>query len=103
MDYTSKFKALKAQRDEYNRTHNEGGEGFNPFDELIEKLAEEWSKENSEKINAILSGESLQAERAWFNAQGFGRKDLQQANAACLERGYSLADLQSAAKAANAN
>jgi len=98
MNYSTKFKALGTKRDQLNRVHNEGHAGVNPIDDEISDLANQWSEDQSKAKESILSGESLQAERAWFNSQKFTAKDRKRANEACLSRGYSLADLQSATK-----
>jgi len=100
MTYEEKFQELGRKRDEYNRIHNEGKEGYNPFEDQIAKLAEEWSDEQAKKTAEILSGQSLQIERAWFNAQKFGRADAKKANDACLARGYTMDQLFAAIRAA---
>jgi hypothetical protein len=84
----------------YRATNLENGGGYNPYDAEIEQLSEQLSKITAATKSAILSGDSLTAEREWFKAQGFTAANLQAANTACLARGYTLADLQAAAKAA---
>ena len=88
------------KRAAYRATNLENGGGYNPYDAEIEQLSAELRKITVATKTAILSGDSLTAERNWFKAQGFTAANLQAANTACQARGYSLADLQAAAKAA---
>ena len=90
----------RINRANFRATNLENCSGYNPYESEIEQLSEQLSALTAAGKKAILSGESLSAERAWFNSQGFGGRDLAAANTACLARGYSLADLQAAAKAA---
>lgn len=88
------LKAAAAKRAKFRSTINEGQGGY--VDETeIERLAEELSaaRKASSPLTLDLAGE-----RAWFNSQGFRCPST--ANAACLKRGYSLAELQAACKAA---
>jgi hypothetical protein len=91
--------------DNYNNVQFEGhgtpdNYYLNPHHKAIEVLAAELYEIEQAAKAIKLSGDSLQAERAWFNGQGYTGKDLAAANAACLKRGYSLSDLQAACKAA---
>jgi hypothetical protein len=82
------------KRDNFRRLINEGQGGY--FDESeIEALSAELA--DARKASSPLTLD-LDAEKAWFNGQGFTGKDLAAANAACLKRGYSLAELQAACK-----
>ena len=76
---------------------NEGLGGQTPYEAKLDELTKELAAANRAAIDLKLSGESLQVERAWFNAQGFTRPDL--AQKACLARGYTLNDLFAATKA----
>ena len=87
-------------RAKYAATNLENGGGYNPYETEIENLSEQLRIITDATKSTILSGDSLTAERAWFRAQGFTAASLREANAACLARGYSLSDLQAAAKAA---
>jgi len=80
----------------YNNVVNEGFSGQNPYETKLDELHKELAAANRAAIALKLSGESLQAERAWFNAQGFTRPDL--AQKACLARGYTMSDLFAAIK-----
>lgn len=89
--------------DNYNNVQFEGNGNpdnyyLNPHHKAIEALASELHGIEQAEIAAKLSGDSLKAEQAWFNAQGFTRSDL--AQKACLARGYTMSDLFTAAKAA---
>ncbi len=89
--------AAGIKRDNYRRIHNEGQGGYVDESE-IEALSAELAaaRKASSPLTLDLAGE-----RAWFNAQGFvAPRDLQAANNACNKRGYSLAELQAACKAA---
>lgn len=95
-EITQELKNLETIRDRYTYESAE----YNHYDNKIAALAEklvDLEKAESPLVN------NLQAERAWFNAQGFTAKDLQKANAACLKRGYSLAELQNAVKKSQQN
>jgi hypothetical protein len=85
--------------DNWNNVQNEGAtDGYNPHLDGIQKLADELAEvEKAEKADK-LSGDSLKAEQAWFNAQGFTSPAL--AQKACLKRGYTMSDLFAAVKAA---
>ncbi len=86
------------RRDEWNRQQNEGAsDGYNPHEDNLSKLSDELREVRA--ANSPLNLD-LPGERAAFLSQKFTGKDLQKANAWCLDRGYSLADLQAAAKAA---
>lgn len=79
--------------------NNEGAlNGFSPFESKLEELVAQLEKNTTAAIKVKLSGESLKAERAAFNAQKFTAATLTKANDWCLGRGYSLDDLQSAVK-----
>jgi hypothetical protein len=92
----AELRAARIKRDNFRRVINEGQGGY--VDETeIEKLSAELQ---SAKAAASPLATDLAAERAWFNGQGFTGRDLAAANKACLARGYSLADLQAACKAA---
>ena len=85
-------------RDQYNRRMNEGAtDGYNPHEDKIAALSAELYLIQSARCPLKLD---LAGEKAWFNGQGFTGADLQSANNACLARGYSLAGLQAACKAA---
>jgi len=93
------LKQAGINRDNHNATYNEGAtDGFNPHEDKIAELAEKLSEITKKEKEAILSGDSLKSEKAWFNAQGFRAANV--AQAACLERGYTVSELMSAAKAA---
>lgn len=81
----------------YNNVVNEGFSGQTPYEAKLDGLIQELAAANRAAIALKLSGESLQAERAWFNAQGFTRPDF--AQKACLARGYTMNDLFAAIKA----
>ena len=86
------------KRNSWNAINNESAtDGYNPHDDTLDKLGKELDAANLRESPLTLN---LAAERAWFNAQGFTGADLQRANQACLARGYSLAELQRAAKKA---
>ncbi len=91
----SDLKAAGIKRDTFRSLINEGQGGYVDESE-IEALSEELhaARQSVCPLNTDLAGE-----RAWFNGQGFTGRDLQAANKACLARGYSLAELQSASKA----
>lgn len=85
-------------RHSHNNLYNEGfRDGFNPHEDRLTELRNELFE--AQKAESPLT-KDLDGERAWFNAQKFTAKDVAKARAACLARGYSLADLQAAAKAA---
>ena len=89
------LKAATIRRDNFRAVINENSGGY--IDETkIEHLSAELI---AAETAASPIARDLAAERAWFNAQGFTGADLAKANAACLSRGYSLADLQAACKA----
>lgn len=83
-------------RDRYNAVHNESSLGnYNPHEDRLAELGEEL--EVAMRAESPLSTrEGIQREREWAKGQNWG--DLQKAQKACLARGYSLADLQSAIK-----
>jgi len=87
---------VKAQLN-YNNVVNEGCNGQTPYETKLADLHKELYTANQLEIAAKLSGDSLQSERAWFNAQGFKRPDL--AQKACQARGYQMSDLFAAIKA----
>lgn len=90
----SELKAATAKRAQFRSTINEGQSGYVDESE-IERLSAEIQAAKS-AASPLVS--DLAGEKAWFNGQGF--RDPAAANAACLKRGYSLADLQAACKAA---
>lgn len=90
------IKAAGIKRDNFRRIHNEGQGGYVDESE-IERLSAEYHAARKACSPLTLN---LAGEKAWFNAQGFTSKDLQKANDACRARGYSLAELQAACKAA---
>lgn len=88
--------------DNYNNVQFEGHSTpdnayLNPHFDRIQALAAELGEIEQAEADAKLSGDSLQAERAWFNGQGFTRPDL--AQKACRARGYNMSDLFAAIKA----
>jgi hypothetical protein len=83
-----------AKRANVRATINEGQGGYVNETE-IERLSDELIA--AERAQSPLVRD-LAGERTWFNSQGFTSADLARANAACLARGYSLADLQTACK-----
>ena len=88
--------------DAYNNLHNEGhgdpdNAYLNPHHDTIQALAAELYEVEQAEIAAKLSGESLKAEQAWFNAQKFTRPDVAQQE--CRARGYNMSDLFAAIKA----
>ena len=90
--------------DNYNNIQFEGRGNpdnyyLNPHHKDIEALAAELYEIEQAAKAIKLSGDSLQAERAWFNGQGFTRPDL--AQKACQARGYNMSDLIAAIKASN--
>lgn len=90
------LKAATIRRDNFIATQNEHGGGY--VDESdIERLSAELIAAQDAESPLV---RDLAAERAWFNSQGFTGADLAKANAACLARGYSFADLQAACKSA---
>jgi len=96
-DITTEMQAEGKLRDQYNRVNNEGAtDGYNPHEDRLGELSDELAaaRENESPLK-----NDLQGERDWFNSQGFTGQDLQKANQACIDRGYSLAELQSACKA----
>ena len=93
-EITKDLKTATIRRDNFIVAQNENAGGY--IDETeIEHLTFELIA--AEKAASPLARD-LAAERAWFNAQGFTGADLAKANAACIARGYSLADLQAACK-----
>lgn len=90
------LKAAGIKRDNFRRVINEGQGGYVDESE-IEALSAELHVARKAVCPLTLD---LAGERAWFNGQGFTGKDLVAANKACLARGYSLAELQAASKAA---
>ncbi|MEI8293006.1 MAG: hypothetical protein WCG66_03645 [bacterium] len=90
------LQAATARRDSFRATINEGQGGY-VHETEIERLSAELI--TAERAQSPLVRD-LAGERAWFNAQGFTGSDLARANAACIARGYSLSDLQSACKKA---
>ena len=83
-------------RNNFRSLHNEGQGGY-VDDSEIESLSAELAAARKASCPLTLD---LAGERAWFNSQGFTSRDLQAANNACNKRGYSLAMLQAACKAA---
>ena len=81
---------------DYNNLINEGGEGFVPVNRSSEQQVLNYLNQQELTVEQILSGESLKAERKWFNESGFTA--VAQANEACLKRGYALSELQRAIK-----
>jgi len=92
----SDIKVASIKRNSFRKVINEGQGGYID-DSDIEALSAELSAARSASSPLTVD---LAIERAWFNGQGFGSNDLAAANVACLARGYSLADLQAACKAA---
>jgi len=90
------LKTAAIKRDNFRRVINEGQGGYVDESE-IETLTAELLEAHKASSPLIID---LAAEKAWFNGQGFTGKDISAANKACLARGYSLADLQAACKAA---
>ena len=90
------LKAASIKRDNFRNVINEGQGGYVDESE-IETLREELHAARKAASPLTLN---LAGEREWFKAQGFTAANLQAANAACIARGYSLSDLQAAAKAA---
>jgi hypothetical protein len=95
-DIEADIKAAGIKRDNFRNVINEGQGGYVDESE-IEALSAELHAARKAVCPLTLD---LAGERAWFNCQGFTGKDLAAANKACLARGYSLADLQAACKAA---
>lgn len=92
--------ATRKEYDAWNNLQNEGAsDGFNPYLATIENLARELREIKRIEVAIKLSGDNLQAEQAWFNAQGFKYPDT--AQKACQARGYNMDDLFSAIKASN--
>ena len=90
------LKAATAKRSAFRAINNEGQGGY--VDETeIERLTAEIAA--AQKAASPLVRD-LAGEKSWFNGQGFTGRDIAAANKACLARGYSLADLQAACKAA---
>ena len=86
----------------WNAVHFEGQSDpdscqLNPHFKTIEALAEELYELEQAEMKALLSGDSLQKEREWFNSQGF--TSPAQADKACEARGYNMSDLFAAIKA----
>lgn len=93
------IKSAGIKRDNFRHVNNEGQSGYVDESEIVSLTAEYHA---AQKAVCPLTLD-LAGERAWFNAQGFTGRDLQAAAKACLARGYSLAELQSASKAAQAS
>lgn len=92
--------ATRKEYDAWNNLQNEAAsDGFNPHLATIENLARELREIKRIEVAIKLSGDNLQAEQAWFNAQGFKYPDT--AQKACQARGYNMDDLFSAIKASN--
>ena len=96
------FKAARAAFDQYAVVQFEGRSDpdnyyLNPHHKKIEELAAELLAAEQAELKDKLSGDSLKAEQAWFNAQRFTRPDV--AQKACRERGYNMSDLFAAIKA----
>lgn len=90
------LKAATAKRSAFRAVNNEGQGGY--VDETeIERLAAELTAAKA-ALSPLATREGIQAEREWAKGQGWTAANLAQANAACLARGYSLADLQAAIK-----
>lgn len=94
----AELKAEGILRDNYNNLNEGAPDGYNPHEDRLTHLSEELIR--IEKEQSPLTSD-LAGERAWFNAQGFTGAELQRANTACLERGYSLSELQAAVKASS--
>jgi hypothetical protein len=90
----SDLKSAATKRAQFRAVHNEGQGGYINEREIEALTAELTAARNAASPLKM----DLAGERAWFNAQGF--RSPADANKACLARGYSLADLQAAAKAA---
>jgi hypothetical protein len=91
---SSALAAADLARANFRATINEGQGGYVDKTE-IERLSDELIAADRAQSPLV---RDLAGERTWFNAQGFTGADLARANAACLARGYSLADLQTACK-----
>lgn len=90
------LKAAGVKRDNFCNSMNEGQGGY-----VDESEVEALSAELIAASKAVCPlTRDLAGEREWFQRQGFTGADLAEANKACLARGYSLADLQAACKAA---
>ena len=100
IELQASLETARINRAKYSATNLENGGGYNPHEVEIETLTEQLRAIATDAKSAILSGDSLATERAWFRAQGFTGAQLREANTACLARGYSFSDLQAAAKAA---
>jgi hypothetical protein len=87
---------VKAQTN-YNNVVNEGQNGQTPYATKLSELHKELYAAKQIEIATKLSGDSLQAERAWFNNQNFKFPDI--AQKACQARGYNMSDLFAAIKA----
>jgi hypothetical protein len=99
---------IQARRafDNYNNVQFEGRGNpdnyyLNPNHKAIEALSAELYEIDRIAKAIKLSGDSLQAESAWFNGQGFTRPDL--AQKACQARGYNMSDLFDACAASKAS
>lgn len=88
------LRAATAKRDNYRQTINDGQGGYVDESDIV-RLADELTAAHYAASPLL---RDLAGEKAWFNGQGF--RDPQRANKACLARGYSLAELQAASKAA---
>ena len=95
-DIKSDLKTATLRRENIKNVNSEGGEGYND-ETQIELLSAELIAAKKAQSPLKLN---LSAERSWFNAQGFTGADMQKAQKACVARGYTVADLMAAAKAA---
>jgi hypothetical protein len=92
----SDLRAAGIARNKFRAVHNEGQGGYADETE-IERLTAELRSARA-AASPLATREGIQAEREWAKAKNWTAKDLQAANNACRERGYSLADLQAAIK-----
>lgn len=93
----SDLKAAGLRRDRARLIHNEGQGGYVDESEIV-RLTAEWQAAK-DAASPLATREGIIAEREWARATlSPATHDPRAANKACLERGYSLAELQAAVK-----
>ncbi len=90
------LKSAGIKRDNFRRVINEGQGGYVDESEIEHLAAELQAAKNA--ASPLATREGIEAAREWAKTQGWTANDLAEANKACLARGYSLAELQSAIK-----
>lgn len=97
-DQEKEVKIIGQKYTAYKNGMLEGGEGYNQYETKLEVAVGQLGNLKRDKLNILLSGDSLKVERDLFNANKFTNQQMQQAQKWCLNRGYTVSNLMSAVK-----